>query len=152
MQLYIIRVTANFNPLLNTSNSESLSKGLTTEQSKLNCWSRCMTILPFLFILLRRTRSICQTFWMTYIFWHRSMAQHKATVYSKYFYLQLLKSFDKPLICLPIQYWECFTGALSLIPSFTLGYLYKTPVSCPIYLLTGFIKLSSMKWSNTGNV
>ena len=53
-------------------------------------------------------------------------------------------------------YWQA-TGALSLIPSFTLSYLYKTPVYVPIlsvnwvYQLTWY-KLGPMKQSNTGNV
>ena len=57
---------------------------------------------------------------------------------------------------LRLFYWQA-TGALSLIPSFTLSYLYKTPVYVPIlsvnwiYQLTGYI-LCPMKWSNTGNV
>ena len=54
-------------------------------------------------------------------------------------------------------FYRSATGAFSLIPSFTLGYLYKTPVSGPFvyllnrYQLTGY-KLSPIKWSNTGNV
>ena len=57
---------------------------------------------------------------------------------------------------LRLFYWQA-TGALSLIPSFTLSQLYKTRVYVPIlsvnwvYQLTGY-KLCPMKWSNTGNV
>ena len=57
---------------------------------------------------------------------------------------------------LRLFYWQP-TRAKSLIPSFTLSYLYKSPVSVPIlsvnwvYQLTGY-KLCPMKWSNTGNV
>ena len=57
---------------------------------------------------------------------------------------------------LRLFHWQA-TGALSLIPSFTLSYLHITPVYVPIlsvhwvYQLTGY-KLSPMKWSNKGNV
>ena len=53
-------------------------------------------------------------------------------------------------------YWQA-TGALSLIPSLTLSYLYKTPVTVPIlfvnwiYHLTRY-KLSPIELSNIGNL
>ena len=52
-----------------------------------------------------------------------------------------------------VGYWSPITN----IPSFSLSYLYKTPVYVPnlsvnwVYQLTRY-KLCPMKWSNTGNV
>ena len=57
---------------------------------------------------------------------------------------------------LRLFYWLA-SGALLLITFFTLRYLYKTAVYVTIlsvnwvYQLTGY-KLSTMKWSNKGNV
>ena len=57
---------------------------------------------------------------------------------------------------LRLFYWQA-TGALSLIPSFVLSYLYQSPVSGTIlsvrwvYQLTGY-RFSPIKWSNTENM
>ena len=57
---------------------------------------------------------------------------------------------------LRLFYWQA-TGALSLIPSFTLSYFYNTPVYVPILSINWvnqltWCKLYPIKWSNTGNL